>query len=162
AVADIKGSARMATLLRRAARLQAPGSPDQFRIFWRDDVLLLDRGILGRVRRQLMSQGRRNRQLPRVTGALLDALWSQVRGGRGRDRGREAFEDDLLGNDEFLDFVVGWWPPLDARTVLGWLRDPDLLAQVADGLVSPEEQRLLLKSWSGDLSVEDVPLIDEL
>ena len=39
AVADIKGSARMATLLRRAARLQAPGSPEQFRVFWRDDVL---------------------------------------------------------------------------------------------------------------------------
>jgi DNA helicase IV len=162
AVADIKGSARMATLLRRAARLQAPGSPDHFRIFWRDDVLLVDRGSLGRVRRHLMSQGRRNRQLPRVAGALLDALWGQVRGERGRDRGREAFEDDLLGNDEFLDFVVGWWPPLDARTVLGWLRDPELLAQVGDGLLNAEEQRLLLKSWGHDLSVEDVPLVDEL
>jgi DNA helicase IV len=165
AVADIKGSARMATLLRRAARLQAPGSPDHFRIFWRDDVLTLERGALGRVRRQLMSQGRRNRQLPRVAGALLDALWSQVRGERGRDRGREAFDDDLLGNDDFLEFVAAWWPPLDAQTVLGWLRDPDLLAQVADGLLSHEEQRLLSKSWgSADLglSVEDVPLIDEL
>jgi DNA helicase IV len=164
AVADIKGTARMATLLRRAARLQAPGSPDQFRIFWRDDVLTLERGILGRVRRQLMSQGRRNRQLPRVPGALLDALWSQVRGERGRDRGREAFEDDLLGNDDFLDFVVAWWPPLDAPTVLGWLREPELLAQVSDGLLSHEEQRLLTKSWGSgvDLSVEDVPLVDEL
>jgi DNA helicase IV len=169
AVADIKGSARMATLVRRAARLQAPGSPSQFRVFWRDDVLTLDRGALGRVRRQLMSQGRRNRQLPRVAGALLDALWSQVRGERGLDRGREAFDDDLLGDDDFLDFVVGWWPPLDARTVLGWLRDPDLLAQVADGVLSHEEQRLLAKSWGSqgsgdelDLSVEDVPLVDEL
>jgi len=164
AIADIKGSARMATLLRRAARLQAPGSPESFRIFWRDDVLLLDRGRLGRIRRQLMSQGRRNRQLPRVAGALIDALWSQVRGERGRDRGREAFEDDLLGNDEFLDFVLAWWPPLDAPTVLGWLRDPDLLAQVSDGLLGHEEQRLLTKSWGTgtDLSVEDVPLIDEL
>jgi hypothetical protein len=161
-VADIKGSARMATLLRRAARLQAPGSPDQFRVFWRDDVLVLDRGVLGRVRRQLMSQGRRNRQLPRVTGALLDSLWSQVRGERALDRGREAFEDDLLGEDGFLDFVLGWWPPLDARTVLGWLRDPEVLAQVSDGLLSPEEQRLVLKSWGDDLSVEDVPLVDEL
>jgi hypothetical protein len=97
-----------------------------------------------------------------VAGALLDALWGQVRGERGRDRGREAFDDDLLGNDDFLDFVVGWWPPLDARTVLGWLRDPELLAQVADGLLTPEEQRLLVKSWGGDLSVEDVPLVDEL
>ncbi len=166
AVADIKGSARMATLLRRAARLQAPGSPEQFRVFWRDDVLTLERGMLGRVRRQLMSQGRRNRQLPRVAGALLDALWSQVRGERGLDRGREAFDADLLSDDEFLDFVVEWWPPLDARTVLGWLRDPDLLAQVSDGLLSHEEQRLLAKSWGSgdevDLSVEDVPLIDEL
>jgi DNA helicase IV len=166
AVADIKGSARMATLLRRAARLQAPGSPAEFRVFWRDDVLTLDRGVLGRVRRQLMSQGRRNRQLPRVAGALLDALWSQVRGERGLDRGREAFDADLLSDDEFLDFAVGWWPPLDAPTVLGWLRDPELLAQVSDGLLAHEEQRLLAKSWGSgdevDLSVEDVPLVDEL
>jgi DNA helicase IV len=165
AVADIKGSGRMATLMRRAARLQAPGSPDHFRIFWRDDVLTLDRGVLGRVRRQLMSQGRRNRQLPRVTGALLDVLWSQVRGERGRDRGREAFDEDLLGNDEFLDFALAWWPPVDAPTVLGWLRDPELLAQVSAGVLGHEEQRLLIKSWgSGDLglSVEDVPLVDEL
>jgi len=166
AVADIKGSARMATLLRRVARLQAPGSPEQFRVFWRDDVLTLDRGQLGRIRRQLMSQGRRNRQLPRVAGALLDALWSQVRGERGLDRGREAFREDLLGDDEFLDFVAAWWPPLDAREVLGWLRDPELLAQVSDGLLTHEEQRLLSKSWgTGDetaVSVEDVPLVDEL
>ena len=123
--------------------------------------------MLGRVRRQLMSQGRRNRQLPRVPGALLDALWSQVRGERGRDRGRDAFDDDLLGDDEFLDFVLAWWPPLDARTVLGWLRDPELLARVSDGLLSHEEQRLLAKSWgSGDerraCPSRTCPLIDEL
>jgi hypothetical protein len=164
AVAAVKGSARMATVLKRAARMQAPGSPDHFRVFWRDDVLTLDRGRLGRVRRQLMSQGRRNRQLPRVSGALLDALWSQVRGERGRERGKEAFEDDLLSDDAFLDFVLAWWPPLDAPTVLGWLRDPEVLAQVSDGVLSREEQQLLTKSWGGDtaLSVQDVPLVDEL
>jgi DNA helicase IV len=174
AVADIKGSARMASLLRRAARLQAPGSPERFRVFWRDDVLTLEPANLGRVRRQLMSQGRRNRQLPRVPGALLDALWSQVRGDRGRDRGREAFDDDLLGDHEFLDFALAWWPPLDARQVLGWLADPERLGRVADGLLTPEEQLLLVKSWGGGtdvdltrtggpgLSVQDVALLDEL
>ena len=164
AVADVKGSARMATVLRRAARIQAPGSPSQFRVFWRDDVIVLDRGALGRVRRNLMSQGRRNRQLPRVANALLDQMWRQVRGERGRERGREAFDDDMLGNQDFLDFVLAWWPPLDAAEVLGWLRDPELLARVAEGVLGPEEQRLLLKSWgaSDSPSVQDIPLIDEL
>ncbi len=164
AVADVKGSARMAEVLRSAARQQAPGSPTSFRLFWYDDVLTLDRGNLGKVRRSLMSQGRRNRQLPRVPQALLDVLWRQVRSERGRERGREKFNDDLLGDTRFLQFVADWWPPLEAREVLEWLRDAELLARVAEGLLSAEEQRLLVKSWSGapDLSVQDVPLLDEL
>ncbi|HEU5456088.1 MAG TPA: UvrD-helicase domain-containing protein [Nocardioides sp.] len=170
AVADVKGSARMAELMRRTARQQAPGSPTEFRIFWRDDSIVLDRGLLGRLRRQLMSHGRRNRQLPRVAATLLDAMWKQVRGERGRDRGREAFDDDMLSNQAFVDFAIEWWPPLDAPTVLSWLRDPDFLARVADGVLSEEDQRLLAKSWGSsvdegrlpDFSVEDIPLLDEL
>ena len=53
--------------------------------------------------------------------------------------------------------------PLDATEVFGWLREPEFLARISDGVISPEEQRLLSKSWgSTDLSVEDIPLIDEL
>ena len=164
AVADVKGSARMAELMRRTSRQQAPGSPRDFRIFWRDEVIVLDPGRLGQLRRQLMGQGRRNRQLPRIASSLLDVMWRQVRGERGRDRGREAFNDDMLGNQAFVDFVVEWWPPLDAPTVLGWLREPDFLARVAEGVLTEEDQRLLTKSWAGQSthSVEDVPLLDEL
>ena len=164
AVADTKGSARMAEVMRRVARQQAPGSPDEFRLFWYDNQLVLDRGLLGRTRRQLMSQGRRNQQLQRVGRALLDAMWRQVRSERGRERGREFFDDDLLGNDDFLDFVAAWWPPLAAADVLGWLRDPELLSRVSEDVLDAEEQRLLLKSWAGadDLSIEDVALLDEL
>ena len=163
AVADVKGAARMAELMRRTARQQAPGSPTEYSVFWRDDRLVLDRGVLGRVRRQLMTQGRRNRQLPRVANALLDAMWRQVRGERGRERGREAFNDDMLSTPAFVDFASAWWPPLDAPTVLGWLADPEVLARVGEGVVTPEEQRLLSKSWTGGgLSVEDVALLDEL
>jgi DNA helicase IV len=47
--------------------------------------------------------------------------------------------------------------------VLGWLRDPEFLARVGEGVVTAEEQRLLVESWQGaDLSVEDIPLVDEL
>jgi DNA helicase IV len=164
AVADVKGSARMAEVMRRAARQQAPGSPTEFRAFWRDDVITLDRGTLGRLRRQLMSQGRRNRQLPRVAHTLLDAMWRQVRGERGRERGREAFNDEMLSNQAFVDFAIAWWPPLDAPQVLAWVREPEFLSRVAEGVLGAEEQRLLSKSWSGDgaPSIEDVPLIDEL
>ncbi|HEY1176919.1 MAG TPA: UvrD-helicase domain-containing protein, partial [Phytomonospora sp.] len=168
AVADVKGSGRMAEVLRRTARQQAPGSPTEFRIFWRDDVITLTRGQLGQLRRSLMAQGRRNRQLPRVPGALLDQMWRQVRGERGRERGREAFDDEMLSTPAFVDFAAAWWPPLDAREVFGWLRDPELLARMADGVLTAEEQRLLSKSWGAPgeagtgLSIEDVPLLDEL
>ncbi|MCM0620276.1 HelD family protein [Nocardioides bruguierae] len=165
AVAAVKGSARMATVLRSLSRQQAPDSPTSFRTFYRDDVLTLDRGTLGRIRRQLMNQGRRNRQMPRVPGALLDALWRQVRSERGRERGRESFNEDLKGDPKFLDFVAAWWPPLDAREVLGWLREPDMLARVAGSELSKDEQDLLVKSYghgTDDLSIQDVALLDEL
>ena len=174
AVADVKGSARMAELLRRLAREPVPGAPASFRTFWRDDVLELGPQQLTRVRRQLVGQGYRNRQVDRVAPALLDALWRQVRGDRGRERGREAFDDDLLSLPAFVDFAVGWWPPLHAVDVLGWLRDPELLARVGRGLLEDDEQRLLTKSWGdgpvatvasaakGALSVQDVALLDEL
>ena len=163
AVADIKGATRMAELLRRTSRQHAPGAPTSFRIYWFDETIVLDPGLLGRLRRQLMSQGRRNRQLPRVARTLLDAMWRQVQGDRGRDRGREAFDDDMLSHDGFVEFALQWWPPLDAMTVLGWLREPEFLSRVGEGVVTREEQLLLSKSWSaGELSIEDVPLLDEL
>ncbi|WP_110181049.1 HelD family protein [Nocardioides solisilvae] len=179
AVADVKGAAVMAEVLRRAARQQAPGSPREFKVFWRDDTIHLDPALLGRLRRQLMNQGRRNRQLPRVASTLLDAMWRQVRGERGRERGREQFDDDMLSHHDFVDFAARWWPPLEAREVLGWLRDPDFLAKVADGVLDADRQAVLVRSWAEAdpegrgllptrpgaaeaLSVEDVALLDEL
>ena len=35
------------------------------------------------------------------------------------------------------------------RRCCGWLRDPEFLARVGDGVVAAEDQRLLLKSWAG-------------
>nr|WP_067437920.1 UvrD-helicase domain-containing protein [Nocardioides jensenii] len=161
AVADVKGAARMAEVVRRAARQAVPGAPREFRMFYRDDRIVLDRQVLGRLRRQLLNQGLRNRQIPRVAMTLLDAMWRQVRGERGRERGRDAFNDEMLGNDGFLEFALRWWPPLDAPQVMAWLRDADFLARVSDGILTQEEQTLLHKSWSEQLSIEDIPLLDE-
>ena len=41
AVAEIKGSAAMAEVLRRTSRQAVPGAPREFRMFYRDDVLVL-------------------------------------------------------------------------------------------------------------------------
>ena len=174
AVADVKGAGVMAELLRRTARVAVPDAPNTLRVFYRDDNIVLNPRELSRVRRQLLSGGRRNRQLPRVASALLDAMWRQVRGDRGRERGRDEFDDTMLGTASFVDFVLAWWPALDATEVLGWLRDPELLARVGDGLLTSEQQVLLSKSWGpvrepvgyrvipDDWSVQDVPLVDEL
>jgi DNA helicase IV len=172
AVADVKGSARMAELMRRTARQAVPGAPREFRVFYRDENVVLTPRDLSGVRRQLLSQGKRNRQLTRVAHALLEVMWRQVRGERGRDRGREQFNDEMLGSAAFTDFVLAWWPPLDATEVLRWLADPELLARVGEGVVSQEDMALLTKSWAEDVasdgrggagwSVEDVPLLDEI
>jgi DNA helicase IV len=174
AVADVKGAARMAELLRRVARQAVPDAPRELRVFYRDDTIVLGPRELNQLRRQLLSQGKRNRQVPRVPSALLDVMWRQVRGDRGRERGRDEFNDTMLGTAAFVDFALAWWPPLDAVEVLGWLRDPDLLARVGEGVLSSDDQAILSKSWGpvrepaeyrvapDDWSVEDVPLLDEL
>lgn len=162
AVAEVKGSARMAEVLRRAARQAVPGAPSEFRIFYRDDTLVLRAQDLGRVRRQLLGQGRRNRQVGRVATALVDALWRQARGDRAQERGREEFVDTMLGDDRFLVFVREWWPAVEATEVLGWLRDRELLTRVAEGVLRPEEIDVLGRGWGADLSVEDVALVDEI
>ena len=165
AVARIKGSERMRRVLGRASRDRAPGSPDEFRTFWRDEVLVLDHRDLASVRRQLLSGGqRRNRTQSKVEQALLDLLWNRVRGERALDRGREAFADQMRGDGPVGDFARAWWPPLDAVQVWDWLHDAERLRRYAAGVLEPAEVVALLESWQGGErpSIEDVPLIDEL
>jgi DNA helicase IV len=162
AVAEVKGSARMAELLRRAARQAVPDGPREFRYFYRDDVIELGPRDLGQVRRQLLSMGRRNRSTTKVASTLIETMWRQVSGERARERTREEFADDVRTDDRFLEFAAGWWPVLDAAAVLGWLRDPEFLGRVAEGVLDDEDVRLLTKSWGEDLSVDDVQLLDEL
>ncbi len=165
AVADVKGAAAMVEVLRRTARQSVPGAPHDFRVFYRDENLVLSSRELGNLRRQLLSQGKRNKVTQRVPNLLIDALWRKVGGDRARDRGKEEFADTMRDTLAFVQFVHDWWPPLDATEVLGWLRDEEFLARVSDTLVRSEDQAVLTKSWNnetGGWSVEDVALLDEL
>ena len=95
-----------------------------------------------------------------------DALVSYDVAPNVTDVRNKEFVDTMLGDSAFLEFALTWWPALDATDVLGWLRDPELLARVADGVLSHDEVALLTKSWAdrpaGDWSVEDVALLDEI
>ena len=93
AVAEIKGSAAMAELLRRTARQAVPDAPREFRVFYRDDVITLDARELGSLRRQLLSGSRRNQS---TTTRRLDPDRRDVAPGPQRTRPR-SHQGGLLG-----------------------------------------------------------------
>ena len=157
----------MAELMRRTARQQAPGSPQEFRIFWRDDTIVLDRGVLGRLRRQLMSQGRRNRQLPRVAhDAARRHVAPGARRARPRAGPRGVQRRDALrpGVRRLRDRPGG--RRSTRRPCWAGCASPSFLARVADGVLSRRGAACCSPSrgpaTGRPLSVEDVPLLDEL
>ena len=93
-------------------------------------------------------------------------MWRQVQGERGRVRGKEEFVDQMLGTPAFVEFALQWWPALDATHVLSWLRDPELLGRIGEGVISREDAALLSSSWADvaehTWSMEDIALLDEL
>jgi len=94
----------MAELMRRTSRQHAPGAPTSFRIYWRDDTIVLDPGLLGRLRRQLMSHGPPHRQLPPTLDLVLAAV---------------AIVDQAGHQLELVDLVAG--------------TDPDRFRDLGDG-----------------------------
>jgi DNA helicase IV len=167
-VAALKGSGRMRSVLARTARGEVPGAPTSFRIFYRDDVLRLDRRDLSVVRRRLLGGGQRhNRVVGKVAGELISSLWEQAAGDRARERGYAEFAQAVRDSREFVEFVHAWWPVVDAADALGWLVDSQRLASDGSDVLSRHEVSELSESLSRNLvagvaTVEDVPLIDEL
>ncbi|MET0930150.1 MAG: UvrD-helicase domain-containing protein [Aeromicrobium sp.] len=159
--AAAKGSSRMTGFLTRAAAAPMPGTPTEFRYFYKDDVLRLHPEQLDRIRRQLLAGAKRNRAYAKAPGALVDALWRQVRGERALEKGEEEFSEIVTTDDRFVDFVEAWWPPVEPTEI--WRTLPDVIDQLSRGTFSRVEVAALKASWtSGEPSIQDVPLIDEL
>ena len=171
AVATVKGSARMARLLARAARGTAPDAPTELRLLYRGTLLRLGRRELDRLRDTLFGLGSsRNGLRRKAAGHVLDALWQQARDllGPGWTTPREDFAEQVAERREFIVFMRGFWPVLRPIDVLGWLADPDRLRDYANGLLDRREMALLAGALPtadekpADVSVEDVALLDEL
>jgi DNA helicase IV len=161
AAAAAKGSARMAAFISRAGAAPLPGAPTEFRYFYKDDVLRLNGDQLDRIRRQLLSGGKRNRAYAKAPAALVDALWRQVNGERALEKGEAEFVETITTDDRFVDFVEDWWPPVDPIEI--WRTLPDVIDSLGRGAFTADEVTALKASWQGDEpSIEDVPLIDEL
>lgn len=159
--AATKGSAHMATLLRRLARAPMPTAPREFTGFYRDQRLHLSTRELRRLSRQLLSRGPRNQVFRQVPAVVLAALWSQVTAERALEKGEDAFIEELLGDHRFVDFIETWWPEVDP--VEAWRTLPDRIAELGGDLLAADEIAAVRDTWTPDAPrIEDVPLIDEL
>ncbi|MGH3308975.1 MAG: HelD family protein [Streptomyces sp.] len=141
-VARVKGAARMAKVLRRAARgaLELGEVPDVLRVVAFRNRVELDAGELRRIRAQVLSgTAPVNLMRPRARKFLLDALWEKSGAGRRYPdpelaaEAREGFDEDIAAEDGFLAFLDAWWPELTPRRVLAALADEDLLMRWSAG-----------------------------
>ncbi len=166
-VATLKGDGRLATVLSRAlwSHVRAPS-----------EGLLVPRGarrwrvapyqveeVLADLRGRGVRYGAARAMLPqRLAHRILVAM--ELAGDSPDDR----VQDAVARSREVKRYVDSVWPAVDpARLVLRLLSDADLLAAAADGVLTPEEQALLL--WerppkgpgSARWSLADAVLIDE-
>jgi hypothetical protein len=172
ATARAKGSYRMLKVVRKAARgaLELNDSPDRLRVVAFGRRIELEAGELAEIRRTALSgTAPVNLLRPRARKLLLDALWSRS-GSAGRHTDpelaaelRSSFDEDVTGEDSFIEFLDAWWPELTPRAVLAAMADEKRLGRWARRVLNPGEIRRVARSLRRDgWSVHDIALLDEL
>ncbi|MGZ4594161.1 MAG: HelD family protein [Actinomycetes bacterium] len=167
AVATVKGDARMATVLRNAvyARLRRPEQPlvlAQGSRRWRVPTHELTELVDELSSRDVRYGAGRTMLAQRLAHAVLTKM--EAAGESPDDR----VQDSVARSAPVKAMVAELWPAVEpARVVMTVLSDPDELARAADGVLSDDEQRLLL--WptsprgprSARWSMADAVLVDE-
>ncbi|MEV0962081.1 UvrD-helicase domain-containing protein [Streptomyces sp. NPDC049910] len=172
AVARVKGSLRMAKVLRKAARgaLELGGPPDRLRVVAFGRRLELEADELQRIRHSVLGgTAPVNLLRPRARRLLLDALYARS-GAAGRHSDpelaaelRSSFDEDVSSEDAFAGFLDAWWPELTPRGVLAAMADERRLGRWSRRVLNPGEVRRVARSLRRDgLSVHDVAVLDEL
>jgi DNA helicase IV len=169
AVAAIKGSLRMADLLKKVVR--TAGRPRL------EDMTVVFRGrsvtISGREQAQRRSQLERspkshNSQHVHARLALSNLVvraWIRSAGAedwsdRAKDDLREEASLDLREDPAFERALHGFWPVLDPVEVFDRVRRGVL--PLPRGVLTDDEAALLTASWADGLSAADTALLDEL
>ncbi|WP_258037139.1 MULTISPECIES: UvrD-helicase domain-containing protein [unclassified Streptomyces] len=177
AVARIKGSARMARVLARAARgaLQTGDQPERLRVVAMGSRVEIDAARLREVREAALGgTAPVNLLRPRARRLLLDALWSASGGAtRFEDpqlaaEARDAFGEEVADEDTFQEFLARWWPEITPLQVLRAMADERRLGRWSRRVLPQGEARRLARSLrritpdGRGLSAHDVALLDEL
>ncbi|MEO7267903.1 MAG: AAA family ATPase [Knoellia sp.] len=168
AVAQLKGDARMAAVLHRAvwSHLVPPGEAmvvprgaRRWRVAAYDIAPLVD-GLAGREIRYDAARVLLPQRLAHAVLVKMEAL-----GEYPDDR----VQDAIARSAPVKAYAASLWPKVDARALLHrLLSDPVALAAAADGVLSDEEQELLLwekpsrAAGSAKWTLADTVLLDEL
>lgn len=165
--AVIKGDARMAEVIKRAVwshlrsapgTLVVPRGSHQWRVgaYLADESVqtLKDRGVRYAAGREMLPQSLAHQVLLRMEAAG-DSPDDRVQNAVARSRVVKAYAEHL-------------WPAVDAaKLILRLLSEPEFLAEQADGLLTEEEQRLIVFAKpprsvkSTKWTIADLVLIDE-
>ena len=165
ATAAVKGSLRMAKLLRRLAYEPPADGPNELRLTIKGHVLVLPRGVLAGIRQEALAHHKVNLGRTPAEQSLLNALW-RVRPA-DLEQDRDEFDDLVTDTAIFERFLDAWWPPVGATETLARLADPTLVRRLSAGLLSNAECDLLAASYAElgdqpDWTVADGALLDEL
>ena len=165
ATAAVKGSLRMAKLLRRLAYEPPLDGPAELRLTIKGHVLVLPGLVLADIRADALAHHRYNLGRSAAERGLLNALWRVSP--PDLDQERDEFDDLVTNTAIFERFVEAWWPPVAAADALGRLADAGLVRRLSGGLLSNVECDLLAASYADldarpDWTVADAGLLDEL
>ncbi|MFV0458126.1 MAG: HelD family protein [Actinomycetales bacterium] len=164
AVAALKGDVRMAQAIQRAVRdrQRVPAEPRRIVVDGRE--LFLSPAMARSARDKARRTGRphndaRNTFAKDLLAQLADQLANRIGGLDRADR------DDLIADlresrDVRREINLLWMPLTPHRVVSRLLSDPDRLRQAAPWL-DEAQIRLLLRPVDAEMTIDDVPLLDE-
>jgi DNA helicase IV len=171
AVAAVKGSPRMAELLRQVARVAGRPRVEDVRVVFRGRSVTVPGREQATRRSQLERSPRsHNAMQGQARTALVNLVvraWLRAAGAddwsdRAKDDLREEAAHDLRDDAAFERALEGFWPVLDRHEVFAQVRSGRL--RLPAGVLTDDEATLLLASWqdSDALTAADAVLLDEL
>ncbi|MGZ4333681.1 MAG: HelD family protein [Gaiellaceae bacterium] len=164
AVAELKADTRLAEVVRRAAELQLESSPEELVLRLEGSFIWIKerevRELVARAREEL---GATTAARERFRMTLLRRFYEEYGDvhGAGAVRSFEEVERELRAKG-YLDRVLkAAWPSVAPDRLAGrLLTSRSFLAEAAEGILDPREQKLLARRGTG-WSDGDIPLLDE-